>query len=337
MNNSSTVSGKPIVCVTLGDPSGIGPEVVARSLDDASLRKSARWVLAGSEEAFRRSLSMLSISLEYSTFQKLLPINAPLSDINLLDVGAMAPVPQLGKPSIAGGEWAGLAIEAGVDIVLRGLCSALVTAPISKKNLLLSGRNFPGQTEMLASLCGVKRPVMLLADGDLKVALFTRHIALHSLFMYLKVSALAETISVLASELNRWFGIRKPKIAVLGVNPHCGEDGLFGTEEGKFIVPAIEKARKRNIAAIGPVPADTAFSGMERGKYDCIFAIYHDQGLAPFKALSFDKGVNITLNLPFLRTSPDHGTAFDIAPSFEANPESMMQAMRLAVTASQGG
>ncbi len=320
---------KPTVCVSMGDPAGIGPEVLARALSDPGLSAMARWVVTGSERAFRRALEATRAQVEYAVFNAALPDALPASPVVLLDVGA-GDVPRPGSPNEAGGRWAGLAIRAAVELALKGRADCMVTAPISKAHLFAAGFNFPGHTEMLASLCGVRKPLMLMAAGELRVAVFTRHVPLHSVFKYLKKSALADTVLTLARELKRWFGIERPRIAVTGLNPHCGEGGLFGTEDDEVIRPAVEQARRKGADAVGPLPADSLFRPRERSRYDCILAMYHDQGLAPFKALSGDEGVNVTLNLPFLRTSPDHGTAFDIAPRFEADPSSMCAAMRLA-------
>jgi 4-hydroxythreonine-4-phosphate dehydrogenase len=320
----------PAIAVTLGDPAGIGPEVVVRALADRTLRSRANWLLVGPETSLRRATAQIGANIPYTVAHKVLPEGVPQGGVVLLDPRLPAPVPEPGKPDEGSGKWSSAAIEAAVDLTLSGIATALVTAPISKLRLMAAGREHPGHTEMLAALCGVKKPIMLLASGDLKVALFTRHIALRAVFAHMKRKALVEMLVNLDSEFLRWFGSR-PKIGVLGLNPHGGEGGLFGTEEIKAIAPAIEDAKKKGIAATGPIPADTAFCPDVRACFDVLLAMYHDQGLGPFKALAFSTGVNITLGLPFIRTSPDHGTAYNIANKWAADHTSMTEAMSLAI------
>ncbi|MDZ7815015.1 MAG: 4-hydroxythreonine-4-phosphate dehydrogenase PdxA [Planctomycetota bacterium] len=330
MTGKHVNSSRPRICVTLGDPAGIGPEITARALCDSEVSQRANWLLVGSEKALSRALKGFGGELAYTVHSKLLPKGLPAGNIELLDIAA-GRVPNLGSETASGGKWAGGAVSAAVDLLLKKQCAALVTAPLNKNNLMAAGYDYPGHTEMLATLCGIRTPVMLLCSGDLRVALFTRHMALRTVFSHLKTKGLVDMACALARELKRFFGIAKPRIAVLGLNPHSGEEGLFGTEEKSVITPAIKRLRRRGVNADGPVPADTAFSPRTLGQFDCILAMYHDQGLAPFKALAFGKGVNVTLNLPFARTSPDHGTAFDIAAEFRANSSSMVEAMKLAV------
>ncbi|MFA4984953.1 MAG: 4-hydroxythreonine-4-phosphate dehydrogenase PdxA [Candidatus Brocadiia bacterium] len=335
MRNSSP-TGSRRIAVTLGDPGGIGPEVVVRALADDSLRMSSKWVLIGPEKAFRRALRGTKVELSYTVYSKVLPDIGDSEEIVLLDPSLAEPIPELGASSRNGGLWAATSIECAVDLALRGVAQALTTAPISKTNLAASGRNYPGHTEMLAALCGVKYPLMLLVSGSMRVALFTRHISLRSVFRNLKQRSLIDTIELVSRELGVEFGISNPRIAVLALNPHCGEGGLFGVEEIRVIGPAVAKAASRGISAFGPISADTAFTPESLARCDCILAMYHDQGLGPFKALAFQHGVNVTLNLPFPRTSPDHGTAFDRAPRFSADPTSMRDALRLAISFVEG-
>ncbi len=337
MSNTSSFARekKPVVCISAGDPAGIGAEIVIRALSDVQLAHSAKWVVVSSDAALRRISQSLSVQIGYAVFDKVLPDGVVLPDISVLDLRLPDELPELGKPSKSGGQWAAECVQAAVDIVLKKRADALVTAPISKKHLIAAGYEFPGHTEMIATQCGVKKPLMMLATDDLRVAVFTRHIPLKTVFMHLKKAAITDTIVTLARELHRLWGIRRPAIAVTGLNPHCGEQGLIGSEDASIIAPAIAAAVKKGVNAIGPISADTAFAPGERIKYSCILTMYHDQGLAPFKALSFGGGVNVTLNIPIIRTSPDHGTAFDIAPKMIADPSSMKEAMRLAVRLSR--
>ena len=334
MTAPDRLSSRRRICLTLGDPAGIGPEVAARALCDKGISDLANWLLVGSEKAFARALDGFGGKLSYTVHSKLLPEGLPVERVALLDISA-GRVPALGSETATGGKWAGRSVTAAVDMILKKQCAALVTAPLNKNNLLAGGYDYPGHTEMLATLCGVRTPVMLLCSGKLRVAVFTRHMALRTVFSHIKTRPIVDMASALAREMKRFFGINKPRIAVLGLNPHSGEEGLFGTEEKGIIVPAIKRLRRKGVNAVGPVPADTAFSPSAISEFDCVLAMYHDQGLAPFKALAFGKGVNVTLNLPFARTSPDHGTAFDIAKDFRADPSSMIEAMKLAVELAQ--
>jgi 4-hydroxythreonine-4-phosphate dehydrogenase len=205
----------------------------------------------------------------------------------------------------------------------------MVTAPMSKEGFYKAGVDFPGHTEMLAELCGVKRYAMMLFGGPLRITLVTRHVPLTSVSKSLTTAGILETIRITGKALP-WLGSPKQRIAVCGLNPHAGDGGTIGREEITVIEPAIRKAREESFDVSGPVPADIVFHQALQGKYDAIVSMYHDQGLGPLKMLAFNSGVNITLGLPIVRTSPDHGTAFDIAGKGIANPASMIEAIRWA-------
>ena len=217
----------------------------------------------------------------------------------------------------------------GVRRCLAGELSALVTAPISKKLLRDAGYRFEGHTELLAHIAHTKRFAMMLVGGPLRVALVTIHLPLSKVPRLLSTKRIIEVIE-LSHDACKRFGIRRPRIGVAGLNPHAGEDGLLGHEEHRIIAPAIQSAKRKGINATGPWPADTLFHKAYNGEFDAVVAMYHDQGLAPLKMIAFDSGVNLTLGLPFVRTSPDHGTAFDIAGKGIANPASMIAAINLA-------
>jgi 4-hydroxythreonine-4-phosphate dehydrogenase len=225
-------------------------------------------------------------------------------------------------------------IEQSVRVVQQGEASAVVTNPISKAALYGSGFAFPGHTEYLAALAGsdgrTHRPVMMLAAGPLKAVPVTIHVALKDVPSLLNADLILATIRVVAKDLRRFFGIERPRIAVSGLNPHSGEDGRLGREEIDVIVPALETAQEEGFEVTGPHPADTMFHASARKTYDVAICMYHDQALVPFKTLAFEEGVNVTLGLPFVRTSPDHGTAFSIAGTGKANPRSLIEALRLA-------
>jgi 4-hydroxythreonine-4-phosphate dehydrogenase len=227
-------------------------------------------------------------------------------------------------------------IERAVGLVQVGAARAIVTNPIAKSVLYGAGFPFPGHTEYLASLASgaAPRPVMLLTSPKLKVVPVTIHAPLQDVPRLLTKELVLTTIEITALDLGRYFGINRPRLAVAGLNPHAGEDGSLGREEVEIIAPAIEAARAKGIDATGPHPADTLFHANARQTYDCAICMYHDQALVPFKALAFEEGVNVTLGLPFVRTSPDHGTAFSIAGTGAANPRSLIEALKLAAAMS---
>jgi 4-hydroxythreonine-4-phosphate dehydrogenase len=218
-----------------------------------------------------------------------------------------------------------------IDAANKKLVDAVVTAPIAKESWKLAGFHFPGHTELFAQRTGARRYAMMFAGGPLKVALATVHVPLNSLWGRLNIGAVFQPIELLHQAMVEWFDIPKPRIAVAGVNPHASENGQFGDEEERIISPAIMMAREQGIDVSGPYPPDTIFLKARDGLYDAVVAMYHDQGLIPVKLLAFDQAVNITLGLPIIRTSPDHGTAFDIVGRNRANPGSMRAAIEMAI------
>jgi 4-hydroxythreonine-4-phosphate dehydrogenase len=252
----------------------------------------------------------------------------------------------LGRATKAGGAASVAWIECAVQMALDGRIDAVVTAPISKEAIHKAGYDWPGHTEMIAESAGVHKPVMMMVGGDsldsaqgkpfdgaqgrLRVALVTTHAAIRDLPGLVTRKNVLETIRIVDHDLKQRFGLRKPAIGVCGLNPHAGEAGLFGTEEKKAIAPAIRQARGEGIACDGPIPADGAFTPKLRARYDAFVAMFHDQACIPVKMLAFDSGVNVTLGLPIIRTSPDHGTAYDIVRTGTANPGSMVAAILLA-------
>lgn len=222
------------------------------------------------------------------------------------------------------------ALEEAVRFLKEKKADVLITAPVSKTHLKAAGFKFPGQTEFLANIFDAKDEAMMLACSQLKIVLTTIHIPLKKVFEVLTPKLIEEKLTLTNNSLKKYFGIKNPRIAVCGLNPHAGEGGLFGNEEKKIIIPAIKKAVKKGINAIGPLSADTIFYRAIKGEFDAVLCHYHDQGLIPIKTLAFDEGVNTTLGLPIIRTSPDHGPAFDIAGKNKANPSSMKEAIKLA-------
>ena len=247
----------------------------------------------------------------------------------ILDANTLDEPVAWGSLSAAAGRAAIAAIEAGVNLCLTQKLDAIATSPINKESLKLAGSPFPGHTEMLASLCGVSESLMCFFAGDLKVFLLTVHCSLIEAIQHITKKRVGAAIKLADRELRR-FGVARPRIAVAGLNPHAGEHGLFGSEEIREITPAIAECRQHNIDVSGPFPADTLFIRAWRGEFDAVAACYHDQGLVAVKCLAFGEAVNVTLGLPIIRTSVDHGTAFDIAGKGIANHRSLVEAIKLA-------
>jgi 4-hydroxythreonine-4-phosphate dehydrogenase len=311
------------VAISLGDPSGIGPEVTARALARPAVRAALVPVVYGDSTIYARAAKRAGVpdSLLRVNPGDLLPASPCLVEVTRLGAREARP----GKPDKVGAEAQLAFLAAAASGVESGACAALCTAPLSKAQVCRTGLPFTGHTEYLADRFD-RQVLMMLAGSRLKVALATTHLPLHEVPAALKTAQLTHDLVLLSRELGRW-GLRRPTIAVTGLNPHAGEQGHLGREEEKVIQPAIEKARKAGVRAYGPFPADSLFPRAVDGGYDAVFAMYHDQGLVALKLLHFADGVNVTLGLPFLRTSPDHGVAYDLAGKGLANADSMEQAL----------
>jgi 4-hydroxythreonine-4-phosphate dehydrogenase len=257
--------------------------------------------------------------------------DALIRKINVVNVWQEETNIEMGKITENGGKYAFLSLESATQDLASGKIDVLVTAPISKEAMAKSGFQFPGHTEYLADLSGVEEALMVLVSGNLRVALVTTHIPVKEVSTTLTKDKILQKIKLFETSLKKDFGIIKPKIAVFGLNPHAGENGKIGTEEQEIIAPAIQQARNENILAFGPYPADGFFGSDARSQFDGVLAMYHDQGLTAFKALAFEDGVNYTAGLPIVRTSPDHGTAFDIVGLNKASESSMRQAIYVAM------
>jgi len=320
----------PTIALTMGDPCGIGPEVILRALGHARLRRRACFLVFGSRAVMRAVARRFG--LDDSFLRETVPPGILQGgDTFLVDVAPLpARLAASGKPTAAGGRAAVNCIREAVEAVRLGAAAALVTAPINKTALTLAGERWPGHTELLGHLCSAQ-PVMMLVGGGLRVALVTTHCAVRDLPRLITKTRVLSTISIVAGELRQSFGIAAGRIAVCGLNPHAGEAGRFGHEEERAITPAIDAARRQGIACIGPLPADVVFYHMLQGRYDAVVAMYHDQANIAVKTLDFTRGVNVTLGLPLVRTSPDHGTAYDIAPLGRADERSLMAAIELAL------
>lgn len=312
---------KPLA-ITMGDPAGIGPEIVVQAVTQLE----GPFVVLGQKAALERALA--GRDLEMVVVEH--PAEVRPGVLNLLQTsdGQAAP---LGTVSAEAGRAAFDAIVAGIELAKAGDVSGIVTAPIHKEALSAAGVRYPGHTEILADYGGADRVAMMLANDDIRVVLVTIHLALTDAIKAADFDAQMSAIR-LAHEGGRALGIKSPRVAVAGMNPHAGEGGLFGREEIEIIRPAIEAAQAEGIDASGPWSGDTVFMQARQGRFDVVVAQYHDQGLIPVKYMGLEKGVNITLGLPFVRTSPDHGTAFDIAGKGIADPESLITAIRYAQT-----
>ncbi|MGI9524537.1 MAG: 4-hydroxythreonine-4-phosphate dehydrogenase PdxA [Hyphomicrobiaceae bacterium] len=343
------MTNRSILAITMGDPAGIGPEITLKAVSTVDLAVAP--VLLGDYDLLKRTASELRIDIELcrvpsvpTPHERANPSswsNDPWSNGHGLATRSAVPVLQIGDPlpPIENGRVSGVCgqaafeyIRAGIELAKSGSVDALVTAPIHKEALAAGGIPYPGHTEMLAELGGpggVDRVAMMLVNDELRVVLVTIHCSLREAVD--KIDLEAEHAAIRLAEAGaRQLGIAQPRIAVAGLNPHAGEGGLFGREEIDVIAPAIVAARREGIDVSGPWSGDTVFMQARNGKFDVVVAQYHDQGLIPIKYLGLDRGVNITLGLPFIRTSPDHGTAFDIAGTGVADPASMRCAIEYA-------
>ena len=322
----------PRVAFTLGDPNGIGPEVTLKCLADTRIRTMADPVLVGSVAVVRthaRAMGMENLDIW--------PVNDPAMDVEPTRLKIIDSAPgqgatvNFGQHTGEAGEQAFQAIKVAVDLALNGEVDAIVTGPISKKAISLAGYDFPGHTEYLVERTESNAHMMMLVAGDLRVGLVTAHVPLSRVARAVTRDAIVKSVNSLVASLERDFGVVRGKVAVLGLNPHAGEGGLLGHEETKAIIPAIKQCSKSGMMAFGPFPADGFFGSMAYRGYDAVLAMYHDQGLIPFKSLAFNQGVNYTAGLPIVRTSCDHGTAFDIAGQNRADEQSTRQALYLAL------
>lgn len=312
------------VALTMGDPAGVGPEIIAKALRSPVLRDFTDITVIGDKWVFERARRAIR-NTQYAIRQ-----------VEFIDLNN---VPhknyKLGKISAECGEASIQYIGKANELIKEGYLDCLVTCPISKEAVKLSGFKFPGHTEYLADMAGVRDFVMMLMNKHLKVSLATRHIPLKEVCRKLDSDSIYRTIIITADSIRKLFGIKNPRIAVCGVNPHASDGGVLGKEEDEVIAPAVTRARRARNAVIGPLPCDSVFLSAVNGKYDAVIAMYHDQALIPLKTTDFDTGVNITLGLPYVRTSVLHGTAFDIAGKNIANPNSLIEAIKVAVVCAQ--
>jgi 4-hydroxythreonine-4-phosphate dehydrogenase len=331
-----------LLALTQGDPAGIGPEVIARLYREARHELDGCFV-AGSPDVIRRALGFVAPGarhddaavVEITSPAQALQVAAPA--IPVLPTGAAAGLPVIGRVDAAAGRMAADAVRWAARAALCGEIAGVVTAPLHKESLAAAGEPFPGHTELLQAEAALHlgRPLdevpvrMMLANDELRTVLLSIHVSLRDALAAVTPANLAGTLSITHHALLPLLG-RAPRIAVAGLNPHAGEGGLFGQEEIEVIAPAVVAARLAGFDAHGPFAPDTVFMRARRGEFDVVIAMYHDQGLIPVKYLGVEHGVNVTLGLPLVRTSPDHGTAFDIAGTGRADPASMLAAVRMA-------
>ncbi len=335
IQNGEEPSGRrrrPRIAITLGDPNGVGPEVVLKCLADSRLAKFMDPVVVGSAHV----LGVHAQKLGYHDV-RIEPVREVLGEttpgvIAVLDVAeGQPPEVRLGEISKEGGALSMRAVERAADLCLDGDVDAMVTAPISKEAVSMAGYRDFGHTEFIARRAGCDAFTMMMVSDELRVGLVTAHIPIWDVPKAVTQEAILEKIRIISRSLTDDFGILRPKLAVLGLNPHAGDGGVLGREEVESIIPAVRAACDEGHLVFGPFPADGFFAIGGYRLYDAVLAMYHDQGLVPFKTLAFESGVNFTAGLPLVRTSPDHGTAFNIAGEGKASPGSMRSAIYLAI------
>jgi 4-hydroxythreonine-4-phosphate dehydrogenase len=311
-------SARPRIGITMGDPWGIGPEVLAEALAHRGVQRACQPVVFGDGGVLRKAAALRKVRL---------PLRFELVEALRLPPGKH----RFGHPPRDGGRYAVAYLAAAVSAARAGTIAGLCTGPIHKLSMARAGFRHAGHTEYLGKVLGASHVLMLLAGPSLRVALATVHLPLREVPRRITVAGLGASLRLLDRGLREWFGVPRPRIAVCGLNPHAGEGGLLGREEIEVIAPAIRRARRLGLRVAGPFPADSLFATVARHRrYDAVLAMYHDQGLGPLKALDFERAINVTLGLPLPRTSPDHGVAYDLAGRGTADPTSMIEALLAA-------
>lgn len=321
---------RPYIAVTMGDGAGIGPEIIVGALTDRDISEVARPIVIGDAKRIERAARILGSDADVITIDSVSEAEFVPGRINVIDLDLLPADLPFGKLSPIAGNAAYHYIRVACELAMRGEVQAICTAPLNKEALHAGGHNYPGHTELLAKLTGTDEVSMMLSTSKVKVIHVTTHIGLIDAIAKINPALVERTIRR-GNTAMLGAGIAHPRIAVCAINPHAGENGLFGHgEEAEKIAPAIQAVQAEGIDAVGPVPADTAFFLAGRGDYDLVVAMYHDQGHGPVKVLGLEAGVNITVGLPVIRTSVDHGTAFDIAGTGTADARSMIEALRQA-------
>jgi 4-hydroxythreonine-4-phosphate dehydrogenase len=318
----------------MGDPAGIGPEIIAKVIDSGEVFPYCRPVVIGDAVVLKKLVEEMRLSVTVRSIASLADADAVLGRLDVVDLKRVSLAGhKWGTPNAASGRAVVEYIKTAVELAVKGEVAAIVTAPINKEIMNAAGHHYAGHTELLAELTNTKEYGMLFVGGGLRVILATIHLALKDVARHITTGSVLKTLR-LAHTAMRSFGVDVPRIGVAALNPHAGEGGLFGTEEWDEILPAVIKAREEGIHASDPLPADTLFYRARNNYFDIVVAMYHDQGLAPLKMLAFGNAVNVTVGLPIIRTSVDHGTAYDIAGKGCADPASLLEAIKLAASMS---
>lgn len=317
---------KPVLALTTGDPAGVGPELSIRAAMREDVHDQCRLVLLGDWNVLHAAAGVVGYRGRLQVFEP----ETTADGIEILDPCNLDKIPEPGVATAVGGRASFAAIEAAINGALAGQFHGVVTAPINKMALNMAGIKFPGHTEVFGERTNSPAFAMMMYSEKLAVGLVTCHQSLASVPGSLRRERIVEVGCLLAESVEKIRGSGKARVGVLGLNPHAGEEGLFGNEEGGVIVPALAELQSRGIIATGPIPPDTAFTPNKLKEFDAFLCMYHDQGLIPFKMLAFDEGVNVTMGLPFPRTSVDHGTAYDIAWQGIASESSLLEAIALA-------
>jgi 4-hydroxythreonine-4-phosphate dehydrogenase len=315
------------IAITMGDPCGIGPEIIAKLYADPDLLHPS--LVLGDEGLIRRAIRLMDLPITVRVINSPEDFQFSSNTLNVISLSRLPEDLSFGQLDARAGKAAYDYIRTGIDLALQKRIRAVVTAPINKEALRLADIHYPGHTEILADFSGTKDFAMMLMNNDLRVILVTIHVSLREAIEQLTVEG-ELTVIRLAHHAMTQLGIARPRIAVAGLNPHAGEHGLFGSEDEEIVKPAIQQAQAEGIEASGPWPGDTVFMHARQGRFDIVVAQYHDQGLIPVKYLGVDEGVNVTVGLPFVRTSVDHGTAFDIAGTGKASHASLLVAVEQA-------
>jgi 4-hydroxythreonine-4-phosphate dehydrogenase len=318
------------IAITMGDPGGIGPEVIVKALGTPEVKNSCNPVIIGDLGVIDEAISLTGSPIKVVSLSAFSESRPAANRIEVLASKGLTPF-QKGVPSEKAGRFVVENVRKAVELALKGDVDAVVTAPVSKESLNLAGHLWPGHTELLAELTATSVYAMMFVSSSLNIVLGTIHVPLKnvpSLITERQVTVIIR-LSQKGADMLR---MKDPRIAVAGLNPHAGESGILGEEENRSIIPAVHKAQEEGIDVSGPYPPDVVFYRAHKGDFDVVVCMYHDQGLIPFKMLAFDTGVNVTVGLPIIRTSPDHGTGFDIAWKNKANPSSMIEAIKLATT-----
>lgn len=326
----------PIIGITMGDPTGIGPEIIVKALSMEEPFQTCRPVVFGDREVLSRAIQMQNLATTLEVIEKIpedgyLPQKIFIFPVSQLEVPSL----RFGKPDRACGEAMVKYIEEVVKRVMGGELDAITTCPINKQAMNSAGYSFPGHTELLAHLSQASPVAMMFLGSKWKIVLVTTHLPLKDVSKWITANRILSTLLLTDEGMKKYFGTAHPKIAVLGLNPHCGEEGLLGEEEKREILPAIEEAKSLGMDVEGPFPSDSFFNLSGRIAFDAVISMYHDQGLIPVKMFGFKEAVNFTLGLPFIRTSVDHGTAYDIAGRGLADPSNLIKAISTAANLSK--